>query len=303
MPRGLRPTAVRFSTAARLEWAASPTSIRPCRTAGIPAALNLTNSTLFAVSSFRTLRFRSAAKIGTSEFARELWAIAGSRRVAAEVAEDVLAADWTADGTEMAVIRQSGRKIPRGIPRGKVGLWKVTTPSDISGSRRTLSPWPSRNLWLLTAMRGGQSRWTEAERTDHSEVFVSVEGLAWPPSGKEVWVAATTTEGCGGRDSWPWSQWQEAGCSSVARHSSASRYIARGPDSFVGKNRGEADAVRGLAIPKNATLSWLDYATLRDLSADGAQVSFDDWGSAAGASGLAYLRKTDGSPPSTRPVG
>jgi Tol biopolymer transport system component len=34
---------------------------------------------------------------------------------------------------------------------------------------------------------------------------------------------------------------------------------------------------------------------LRDLSADGTQVSFDDWGSAAGAAGLAYLRKTDGS--------
>jgi eukaryotic-like serine/threonine-protein kinase len=51
---------------------------------------------------------------------------------------------------------------------------------------------------------------------------------------------------------------------------------------------------RGRADPKERVLSWLDYATLRDISADGTLISFDDWGSAAGASGL---RKTDGSPP------
>jgi eukaryotic-like serine/threonine-protein kinase len=53
---------------------------------------------------------------------------------------------------------------------------------------------------------------------------------------------------------------------------------------------------RGPGDAKERDLSWLDYATLRDLSADGTRVVFDDWGSAAGASGLAYLRKTDGSP-------
>ena len=47
---------------------------------------------------------------------------------------------------------------------------------------------------------------------------------------------------------------------------------------------------------KERDFSWLDYAQLRDLSADGAQIVFDDWGSAAGASGLAYVRKADGSP-------
>jgi Tol biopolymer transport system component len=52
---------------------------------------------------------------------------------------------------------------------------------------------------------------------------------------------------------------------------------------------------RGPGDTKERDLSWLDYAVLRDLSLDGTQVSFDDWGSAAGASGLGYLRKTDGS--------
>jgi hypothetical protein len=53
---------------------------------------------------------------------------------------------------------------------------------------------------------------------------------------------------------------------------------------------------RGAKDPKERDLSWLDYAQLRDFSADGAQIVFDDWGSAAGASGLASVRKADGSP-------
>ena len=53
---------------------------------------------------------------------------------------------------------------------------------------------------------------------------------------------------------------------------------------------------RGPVDTKERDLSWLDYAQLRDLSLDGRQFAFDDWGSAAGAEGLAYLRKTDGSP-------
>lgn len=53
---------------------------------------------------------------------------------------------------------------------------------------------------------------------------------------------------------------------------------------------------RGPGDKRERDLSWLDYATLRDISTDGTWISFDDWGSAAGASGLAFLRKTDGSP-------
>jgi dipeptidyl aminopeptidase/acylaminoacyl peptidase len=53
---------------------------------------------------------------------------------------------------------------------------------------------------------------------------------------------------------------------------------------------------RGPGDAKERDLSWLDYALLRDLSTDGKEISFDDWGLASGASGLAFLRKTDGSP-------
>ena len=37
------------------------------------------------------------------------------------------------------------------------------------------------------------------------------------------------------------------------------------------------------------SLSWLDYAQLRDITDDGKMVSFADWGQAAGVSALAFV--------------
>jgi hypothetical protein len=42
-------------------------------------------------------------------------------------------------------------------------------------------------------------------------------------------------------------------------------------------------------------LSWLDWSTVADVSADGAAVLFYEWGSAVGTKPVVYLRKTDGS--------
>jgi len=128
--------------------------------------------------------------------------------------------------------------------------------------------------WAIAVDRSGKE-------LIHSEVFVSVEGLAWPPSGKEVWVAATTTEG-----------WADAihglGLNGkkrvVLRLPGILRLhdISREGRILLSKESWRSGMqFRGPGDTKERDLSWLDYATLRDLSADGAQVSFDDWGSAA----------------------
>jgi tRNA A-37 threonylcarbamoyl transferase component Bud32 len=59
---------------------------------------------------------------------------------------------------------------------------------------------------------------------------------------------------------------------------------------------GLAKLARPEADAKERDLSWLDYATLRDLSNDGSLIAFDDWGSAAGTLGLAFWRKANGTP-------
>ncbi len=129
-----------------------------------------------------------------------------------------------------------------------------------------------------------------------SAIYISLEGVAWPPSGDELWVGATETEG-----------WADAihalGLNGkqriVLRLPGILRLhdVSRDGRILLSKESWRSGIqFRGLSDARERDLSWLDYAAVRDLSTDGGVVSFDDWGSAAGASGLAYLRKTDGSP-------
>jgi len=88
MPRAVCATPFDFLQR-KLEWASQSKlySTLPDSPESRPAELNELHLCLpFLLPN---LRFRSAAKDRYIEFARELWAIAGSRRVAAEVAEDV----------------------------------------------------------------------------------------------------------------------------------------------------------------------------------------------------------------------
>src|SRR6185436_17004151 len=44
-------------------------------------------------------------------------------------------------------------------------------------------------------------------------------------------------------------------------------------------------------------LSWFDYSTVADLSADGKTLLFYEWGEAVGAAPTIFIRRTDGSVP------
>jgi serine/threonine protein kinase len=257
--------------------------------------LNLTNSTLFAVSSSE-LAISVGCKdryIGICQGTLGLLPVAGGSP--REVAEDVLAADWTADATEMALIHQTGGKYRVEFPRGKVlyesyhplGYLRIA-PNTKSVAFAEFLTSDGDAGWVLAVDRSGK-------QLIRSELYVSVEGVVWPPSGEEVWVAATLSEG-----------WADAihglGLNGkkrvVLRLPGILRLhdISRDGRILLSKESWRSGLqFRGAADSREGDLSWLDYAVLRDLSLDGAQVAFDDWGSAAGASGLAYLRKTDGS--------
>ena len=258
--------------------------------------LNQANSTLFAVSSSE-MAISIGCKdryIGLCQGTLGLVPLAGGSP--REVAEDALGADWTADGSEMAVIRQAGGKYFVEFPRGKV----------IYESNRTLgylriSPRANAVAFaeFLTS-DGDAGRVIAVDRNGkeliRSVLYISLEGVAWPPSGEEVWVGATATEG-----------WADAihalGFNGkeriVLRLPGIVRLhdISRDGRVLLSKESWRSGIqFRGPSDAKERDLSWLDYAVVRDLSGDGGLVSFDDWGSAAGAAGLAYLRKTDGSP-------
>lgn len=258
--------------------------------------LNLINSTLFAASTSE-LAISLGCKdryIGNCQGTLATVPISGGSP--REITGDTLTADWTADGSEMAVVRQVGGKYRVEFPRGKViyesvrmlAYLRISPRADAVAFAEFVSV--DGDAGLVVALdRNGK----ELIRT---APFVSVEGVAWPPSGEEVWYAATQLEG-----------WADAIHASSLK--GKERIVLRLPGmlrlhdvSHDGRILISRESwrnglqFRGPRDTKERDLDWLDYAQLRDLSSDGAQLAFDDWGSAAGAEGLAYFRKTDGSP-------
>jgi eukaryotic-like serine/threonine-protein kinase len=120
-------------------------------------------------------------------------------------------------------------------------------------------------------------------------------GLAWSPSGDEIWFTATDTG---------------ANLSLYAVTPTGKvRVLVRVPGGIklldVARN-GRILLARGASrvstlglLPgdsRERDLSWLDYSFVGDISADGLRLLFDEEGEAGGANYTVYMRKADGSP-------
>jgi len=258
--------------------------------------LNLINSTLFAASASELAISLGCEDRYIGNCQGTLATVPVSGGSPREIAQDTLSADWTADGSEMAVIRQVAGKYRVEFPRGKViyesvrslGYVRISPRANTIAFAEFVSVDGDAGLVVALDRNG--------KELIRSPVFISVEGVAWPPSGEEVWCAATQNEG-----------WADAIHALPLK--GKERIVLRLPGmlrlhdvSHDGRILISRESwrsglqFRGPVDTKERDLSWLDYAQLRDLSLDGRQFAFDDWGSAAGAEGLAYLRKTDGSP-------
>jgi eukaryotic-like serine/threonine-protein kinase len=259
-------------------------------------ALNLLNSTLFAASA-KDLAISIGCRdryIGDCQGTLALVPISGG--APRELAEEVVAADWTADGSEMAIVRHTEGTYRVEYPRGKViyeshkplGFVRIAPDGKSLAIAQSVGEWgDAGRLFVLDA---------NGKQITHSQMYVSLEGVAWPPSGEEVWLAGTTDAG-----------WADA--IYALRMNGQERIVLRLPGMvrlhdisrdgavLLSKDLWRSDIMyRGASDQSERSLSWLDYAQLRDITDDGKMVSIADWGQAAGASGLAFVRKTDGSP-------
>jgi hypothetical protein len=215
-----------------------------------------------------------------------------------EIAEDVLEADWTPDGKDLAVIR--GYPASRlELPLGHV-LYQCTGTEWISDARvspdgelvafidhpRDLEP---NGAVAVVAVTG-----RAAKRILSSE-HAAATGLAWHPGQREVWFTAART----GK-----AQALRA-VSLVGRE----RLIAQAPGSLalddisrdgrvLLRRQSQQAGISGVFPPgtEERELSWLDYSIAEGLSADGRVLLFDE-AQEGGEEQSSFLRRTDGSPP------
>ena len=212
-----------------------------------------------------------------------------------EILENVVQADWSPDGKELAVVHDVGQRRRLEYPIGRV-LYE--TAGWIGHPRIS----PNGNLIaFLDHQIVGDDRGSVAvvdlagNKRMLSGEWGTEEGLAWAPGGKEVWFTANKSG--------------EASALYAVDLSARQRVVTRAPvglmlhdispDGRVLLTRGSftTDLV-GLAPneTRERDLSWLDSVSIFDLSADGRLFIFSYFGEGSGTNYTSYLRKTDGSP-------
>ena len=114
-----------------------------------------------------------------------------------QIAEGVLSADWTADGSDMAVIREVGGKYRVEFPRGKVIYESVNSLGYLR-----ISPRGNAVAFAEFLSVDGDAGWVVAvdksgKKLIHTGPFISVEGVAWAAVGRRGLVRGHPDRGMG----------------------------------------------------------------------------------------------------------
>ena len=203
-----------------------------------------------------------------------------------DVLENVQAADWSPDGTQLAVAREVDGKVRLEYPIGKK-LYE--TKASINSMR--ISP---DGTWIAFMEHGSTIvavRVSDGENRVLSKGWFTGAGLAWSPDGREVWFTPSKQV----RDSSPalMAVTLSGKLREVVRAPGQLRLYDIAPDGRLLLARWDVHIGLRAASPstgRERELSATDDSFLSDLSSDGRTVLFGD-------RNALFLRGTDGSPP------
>jgi Tol biopolymer transport system component len=216
-----------------------------------------------------------------------------------EVLENVQEADWSPDGSQLAVVRVSNEKQTQALefPIGNV-LYK--TQGYLSSIR--FSPDGKQIAFLDHPGWGDDSGYVSvidlAGKVKHLASGWSCRGLAWSPDGKEIWYTCSRQAG-------------EAGRALLAVSMSGQiRLLLKDPANLTLQDvsrdgrvllthDSERRGIIGLTAgqTQEQDWSWFDRSSASAFSNDGKTVLFHETGESAKPTYQVYLRQTDGSPP------
>jgi hypothetical protein len=224
------------------------------------------------------------------------------------IADDVREADWSPDGTTLAIIRDLGTKDRLEFPIGTVLYEAAAYLSDlrVSPDGRRIAFFEHPNYRFDDT---GLLKIVDRDRNviTLSELFNGIEGLAWEPNGAAVLFSGAHPVKA--PDGQPWWHYQIR----VARVSGGSQpqVALESPGGLIVHDVSRAG--RWLAIrdefrtgiralladqPSEREFSWLDNSLRSTVSRDGRWLAFDDDGATVKyGDGAVLLRNADGSPP------
>ncbi len=212
-----------------------------------------------------------------------------------DVLENVSGADWGADGTSIAVLRDSGATTRIEFPVGKPLHESVSLKHlrvSPRGDRLAFSEHPFSNDFrgdiAVVDLAG--------KKTTLSANWSDIRGVAWSGDGGEVWFTATRA----GAENSLWAVSLSGALRSVFRAPGSLALHDIAPDGRVLMSvQKRRPVLYGLVAgeSKERDLSWLDYGVAVEISADGRTLLFQEQGEGGGAEYSAYIRGMDGSLP------
>jgi len=205
---------------------------------------------------------------------------------------EVQHADFTPDGAELAIVREAHDRFQLELPPGRVLLeagWLSHPRVSPDGTQVAClihdGPMDDRGGVALVSRSGGAPRTISAD-------WSSIDGLAWAPSGRALWISASREGGNNsvraiGLDGRQLSQVPSAGRLRV--HDVA-------PDGRMAVTHVSGRLrmmVKAPEASQEVDLALSDVSLVADISADGSMVVFAEFGDVDAANG-AYLRPTSG---------
>ncbi|HKD20006.1 MAG TPA: hypothetical protein VKG23_19295, partial [Thermoanaerobaculia bacterium] len=208
------------------------------------------------------------------------------------ILDDARLADWSADGSNLAVVRSVPGKTRFEFP---VGRTLYETSGDVPFLR------VSRSGVVAFVEQDPDHRFTINRVGPEGRVVLSkgwafVGGLAWRPDGSEIWFAGRRAAG---KDALY--AVTPSGKERLVRHEAGSLFLhdifsdGRVLVSDYEFSRGIAVLAPGDALERD--LSWRDLPWIDAIAADGRAVVFEEREEGGARTGPIYVRKVDGSAP------
>ncbi len=269
--------------------------IRPEYQEAVP--LGIAASHLLAISSKNELAILTKARwLHHRVFRGTLARVPLGGGTPRELIENVREADWSPDGSQLAIIHEAQGKDRLEFPIGKVLYESSGYLSDLR-----VSPAGDQVGFMEHPLRGDDRGGVSVidlagTRVILADGFAAEEGLAWAAGGKELLYSAW-------EEAEPTYQIAAIDLAGRVRHplivpggftpqdvATDGAWLATSddtPNRLMGRSLGAAE---------ERDLSWLDSSGGPVISRDGSTIAFTDWGRSAGANYSVWLRKMDGSP-------
>ena len=214
-----------------------------------------------------------------------------------ELMENVVAADWSPDGKELAISRFDAAsnhwklEYPIGTVRYEAEDWISHVRISPDGDRIAFLDHPGtgddRGKVAVIDLRG--------RKKDLTGDSASVQGLAWAPGGNEIWYTASPNGNnrvlyavtLSGKQRLVAAVPGKLQLEDIASDGRALLQMQSSGRAMVGVQAGQT---------REIPLGWLDYPFPRDLTPDGKTLLFEEEGEGGGPRYTVFVRGTDASP-------